>query len=173
MEAIFPGCKLGWSLRKSHLWLLVKKFRGEQRAPCLSVQPPAMHRRGRSSFLMPPTSMVIPCIETAASQLSWASTCFSSLLPHRGGELLFTPSKNVGTCSLRCLMVTLPLHYSSLKTQLTDCASSAVQRQPGLIKPLSAGGKWLLKMQCSDWSKTPLIFQCCCVLPYAARCEHR
>lgn len=88
MEAIFQGCKLGWSLRETHLWLLVKTFRGEQRAPCLSVPLPAVRRGGRSGFLMPPTSMITPCVETASSPLSWASTCFSTLSSHRRGELL-------------------------------------------------------------------------------------
>ena len=147
---------------------MVKKLSGEQRAPCLSIPLPAVHWGGKSGFLMPPISMVIPCTETAASPLLWASTCFSSLLSHRGGALWFTPSKNVRTCSLRCVMVTLPLHYSSLKTQLSDCASSVVQRQPDLLKPVSAGGKQLLKMHCCNWSKMPLILKCWYILPYTA-----
>lgn len=133
----------------------------------------AVHWGGRSGFLMPLTSMVIPCVETAISPLSWASTCFSSLLPHRGGELWFTPSRYLRNRSLRCLMVTLPLHDIGSETRLTDRTASVVERQPGLLKPASAGGKRLLKMQCCDRSKAPLILQCCCILPYTARREHQ
>lgn len=79
--------------------------------------------------------------------------------------------ENVRTCRLGCLMVPLPLHYSSLKPQPSDCTSSAVRRQPGWLKAASAGGKRLLTMHRCDAPKMPLILECWCISPYAAWSE--
>lgn len=105
--------------------------------------------------------------KTAPSLLPWASTCFSGLLSCWGREIWVTPLRNWRTCSLHC---TLPIHYSGLKIELTDCASSVVQTQPGFLKPASAWGQVasenaLLLLVKDTFNPSVLLYllMCCCI----------
>lgn len=135
MGVILHRFKLGWSLRESYLWLLVKKFGGKQRASSLSIPLPVVYWGGSSGVLMPPAFMVIPCVETAASVGRYL--LLQSPVPLGRRALVYTINKCKDLESL------LPDGYLAFALKQfenpAECISSVLWRQLGCLNQLQLG----------------------------------